>query len=323
MPLLSLLLALPQHSLADNLQTHVRFLASDELEGRNTPSPGLDKAAQYIADKFKEIGLEPGVGGNSYFQETTFENRTKTISGKVSNVIGVLRGSDPVLKETYIIVTGHYDHLGKREGEGDTIFNGANDDASGVSGVIETARALQKAKLKRSVIFMTFYGEEKGLVGSNYYCKNPVFPLKQTVVNLNLEQIGRTDDDEGPRVGAFNLTGFDFTDLPRYLEPAAKGAGIKLEKHPRLSDPYFNASDNAAFARAGVPSGTVSTAYSFPDYHQVGDHWDKLDYANMAKVVTAIIAATQAIANAPEPIKWVESEKTKRYIEAHKALIGG
>ncbi len=320
MTLLALVLAFPQTVSAESLQAHVKYLASDELEGRNTPSPGLDKAAAYIADQFKQIGLEPGVR-DSYFQEAEFK-RGETVA-KVSNVLGVLRGTDPVLRETYLIVTAHYDHLGKRAGDGDQIFNGANDDASGVSGVIETARTLAKSKPKRSVIFMTVYGEEKGLVGSRFYCKNPVFPLKQTIVNLNLEQIGRTDDDEGPRVGAFNLTGFDFTDLPSYLGPAAIAAGVKVVKHEQASDSYFGRSDNAAFSNAGVPSGTISTAYSFPDYHGVGDHWDKLDYANMAKVVSGVVGGVLAIANSIEPVKWNESPKTKRYVDAYKLLMGG
>ncbi|MEQ1933018.1 MAG: M28 family peptidase [Fimbriimonadaceae bacterium] len=324
MTFLALVLAFPQSVSAVNLEAHVKFLASDELEGRNTPSAGLDKAAAYIAEQFKAIGLEPGVK-DSYFQVTDFTNRRTSTTAKVSNVIGVLRGTDPVLRDTYIIVTGHYDHLGMStaEGEGDKIFNGANDDASGVAGVIESARALVKAKPKRSVIFMTVYGEEKGLVGSTYYCKNPVFPLKQTIANLNLEQIGRTDDNEGPRVDAFNLTGFDFTDLPRFLGPAATASGVKIEKHPSFSDAFFDRSDNRAFALAGIPSGTISTCYMFPDYHKVTDHWDKLHYANMVKVVNGIIGGVLAIANSTEPVKWIESEKTKRYLDAYKTLMGG
>jgi Zn-dependent M28 family amino/carboxypeptidase len=121
---------------------------------------------------------------------------------KVRNVIGVLRGSDPALKDTFIIVSAHYDHLGINTNlEGDQIFNGANDDGSGTVSVIELATSLStlKEKPKRSIVFMTFYGEERGLLGSTYYGKNPIFPLAKTVAAINLEHMGRTDDVEGKR----------------------------------------------------------------------------------------------------------------------------
>lgn len=303
------------------IRAHVKFLSSDSLGGRGTPSPGLDIAADYIAAQFEEMGLTPG-NGKSYFQETEFSRGE--MKAKVRNVLGVLPGTDPKLKDTYIIVSAHYDHLGTRsQGEGDLIYNGANDDASGVAGVIESARAIMNAKPKRSIVFMAFYGEERGLVGSTFYGRNPIFPLKQTIAQINLEQIGRTDDTEGPRVGAFNLTGFDYTDIANFLEPVAKKFGVKLERHPRNSDPYFMRSDNAALARVGIPSTTVSVAYEYPDYHQVGDHWDKLDYENTARVVNSIAAGLLSIANSSKAVTWNASNpKVARYIEAQKALGG-
>ena len=116
------------------------------------------------------------------------------------NVMGVIPGSDPVLKDTYVLVTAHYDHLGvKPPGEGDRIFNGANDDGSGTVSVIEIANALAtlKHRPKRTLVFMTFFGEEKGEMGSRYYSKHPVLPLEKTVADVNLEQLGRTDSSEG------------------------------------------------------------------------------------------------------------------------------
>lgn len=297
----------------NTLRKHVEFLASDKLEGRDTPSAGLDLAAAYIAGEFKAIGLKP-LSDGSYFQSTEYENRRKNLKAKVSNVIGVLPGTDPALKDRYVIVSAHYDHLGKREGEGDTIFNGANDDASGVAGVIETARVLAKRKLKRTVVFMCFYGEEKGLVGSRYYAQHPVFPVAQTVANINLEQIGRTDDSEGPRVGKYNLTGFDFTDLPKSLGPAAAKWSVSLEKHPTLNEPYFMASDNYSFAAVGIPCTTISVAYEFPDYHRVGDHADRLDYPNFAKIVRAIAEGVEAVSNGADDPKWnKDNPKAKRF----------
>ena len=317
------------------IQAHLRFLSSDLLEGRGTPSKGLDIAAEYIAAQFQLSGLktpkdalfqiDPSMqlptAVDGYFQTSEFENRRTKAKAPVRNVIGVISGTDPKLKGTYVLVTAHYDHLGSKEGEGDTIFNGANDDGSGTVAVIESARALALSKPKRTIVFMCFWGEEAGLQGSRHYVQNPVFPLKDTIVNINIEQIGRTDDSEGPRVSEFNLTGFDFTDLSVYMTKGAQPFGVKVTMHPKFSAPYFNASDNAAFANAGVPANTISTAYQFPDYHAVGDHWDKIDYENMAQITRSIGMGAILVANSGQPVQWNKSnDKTKRYVEAWKKL---
>lgn len=241
---------------------------------------------------------------------------------KLRNVVGLLRGSDDQLKDSYLLVTGHYDHLGTRDNH---IYYGADDDASGTSSVIEIANALSALpRPKRSIIFMALFGEELGDLGSHYYATHPVFPLAKTIVDLNLEQLGRTDDTEGQRVGAFNMTGFDYTDLPAIFARATALTGIKAEKHEKNSDSYFRRSDNAAFADAGVPSTTISVAYDFPDYHQPGDVWPKLDYDNMAKVDRTIALALLDIANSPDAPKWDESNpKTAPFVAARKATLGG
>lgn len=302
------------------LRSHIDFLASDLLEGRDTPSRGLDIAAQYIASSFMQIGLEPGFK-QSFFQEAEYTNRRTNETAKVRNVVGLLKGTDPKLATTYVVVSAHYDHLGMREMEGDGIYNGANDDASGVAGVIESARMLALQKPKRSILFVCYWGEEKGLLGSREFVKNSPVPLYDIVANINLEQIGRTDDSEGPRVAAANLTGFDYTTITGFLEPGAKGAGVKLEKHPRFSDGYFFSSDNASFALQGIPAVTVSTSYSFPDYHKVGDHADKLDYDNLAKIVDMAARGILAIAKSPKAPEWnKENAKTERYLKAWENL---
>lgn len=303
------------------LRAHVRFLSSDLLEGRDSPSRGLDLAAEYLAGEFEKIGVGPG-NGDSYFQEFDHTSR-RGGTGKVRNVIALLPGSDPSLKSQVVLVTAHYDHLGKREGEGDRLYNGANDNASGTAGVVEIARILKESKLKRSVAFILWWGEEQGLLGARAYAKTPVFPLKQTIAMINLEQIGRTDDSEGPRVAEFNVTGFDFSDMAEVLSAAAS-PGVKVTKHERNSDAYFFASDNAALASLGVPAHTVSTAYQFPDYHQPGDEWQKLDYTNMAKIVRALAKGVEAIANRTKPIEWNSTNpRAARYLEAWKKLQGG
>ena len=433
---------------ANDLKADVSFLASDALEGRGTPSKGLDIAAEYIASEFRRAGLEPA-GDDGYFQTANFSYGSRNMDGveltldvgsrkimvdrgsmaimepgavnlddvpmvvmtdasqdmgdkpvlvnsprtrswgnghpplvvlmvqtpggrtsgapvlqpvpslnppilvvwddavrealaagatdiqvsahipapvgqpvKLRNVIGVLRGSDPALKDTYLVLTAHYDHLGVRgSGEGDHIFNGANDDASGTSSVVEIAKALAPLaqRPRRSIVFMTLFGEELGDLGSRYYCQHPVFPLAKTVADINLEQLGRTDDTEGPRLPQFNLTGFDYTDIAAFLSKAGEETGIRVVKHEKNSDSFFGRSDNAAFALAGIPSTTLSVSYMFPDYHRPGDEWQKLDYDNMAKVDATVALGILDMANRAQAPQWnKENPKTAPYVQVRE-----
>lgn len=307
---------------ADSLKGHVAFLASDALEGRGSPSKGLNIAAEYIASNFRRAGLVGPVDGG-FFQKTEYTPRGAESPSTVQNVIGVLPGTDPKLKDTYVLVTAHYDHLGIRGNGEDTIYNGANDDGSGTASVVEIANALRGYRPKRTIVFMTFWGEERGLLGSTYYGKNPVFPIAKTVAMINIEQVGRTDDDEGPRVGAVSITGFDYSDLSKVFSAAGKQTGIKVEKHAVNSDRYFVASDNAAIALQGIPAHTVCTAFSYPDYHRASDTWDKLDYANMAKVDRMIALSAVMVADSAAEPKWDATlEKTKSFRTAYDRLHG-
>jgi hypothetical protein len=252
--------------------------------GRSRSSvPRVTLHSPALAEAFDAMPAGPVAG-----ELTMRIGKPRERTAKVRNVIGLLRGSDPALKETYVMLTAHYDHLGigPPNAAGDAIFNGANDDGSGTASVIEIASALAalNPRPKRSLVFMTFYGEEHGLVGSRYYVEHPVLPLEKTVADINLEQVGRTDDSEGPRVSAAAVTGFDYSDIGPLLRQAGAASGVDVVKHPTNSDAYFQASDNGAFAAAGIPAHTISVAYMFPDYHGVDDEWEKVDYANMAKV---------------------------------------
>lgn len=243
----------------------------------------------------------------------------------VRNVAGILRGSDPALKDEYVIVSAHYDHIGvgRADGRGDRINNGANDDASGTVGVIEMAAALDRleSRPKRSILFLTFFGEEKGLLGSRYYGRHPLVPLVRTVAHVNLEQIGRTDDSEGPSLGRAMMTGFDFSDVGPILARAGEAVGVEVAKHPRNSDAFFGRSDNQALADLGIPAHTLCTAFLFPDYHRPGDEWEKVDAANMAKVTRAIALGLLLIADADQPPRWnADNPKAARYLKAGEAL---
>ncbi len=353
---------------AESMKGHLSFLASDLLEGRNTPSKGLDLAAEYIAAQFRRAGLEPAgdPAAKSYFQSSewtvgevtdrfvtlvTDEGKQRLRATKdqlraygidvsalppasdpqaprpkvtLRNVIGLLPGSDPALRETYVLVSGHYDHIGVRpDGEGDRINNGANDDGSGTVSVLELAAALatMKPRPKRSLVFIAWFGEEKGLQGSRYYGRHPLFPLDKTVAMVNLEHMGRTDDSEGAQLSSATMTGFDFTDLGPIFQAAGEKTGIRVYKHEKNSDAFFPRSDNQALADAGVPAHTLCVAFIFPDYHAVGDHWEKVDYENMARVNRMIALALVTIANNPVAPKWNEAnKKTEKYVKAWKAL---
>jgi len=463
---------------ANDLKADVSFLASDALQGRGTPSPGLDIAAEYIAAQFRRAGLEPA-GDDGYFQTASYVNVTPVVDGmefsvetgggivkarkesmalqqaagaevnnrpvvkalgidaaalaaltpeqvrgnalaidfpeganpmtlsrqlpaliarlqpslvvlmrsggtptnmrpslreataalsvpvlviwdesvrtalgagktgpieatvsarippptivpvKLRNVAGVLRGADPALRDTYVLVTAHYDHLGAagqcRAAGDDHICNGANDDGSGTASVIEIANTLAAlpARPKRSIVFITFFGEELGLVGSRYYGAHPLFSLAKTVADLNLEQIGRTDVDGGSSVGLVNVTGYDFSTLTDFVRKAGDLTGLQVLKDAQRNVQYFAQSDNQALADAGVPAHTLSVGYMFPDYHRPGDEWPKLDYENMAKVGRTAALAIYRVADSLETPQWNKDlPNTERYIKARDALLG-
>jgi hypothetical protein len=305
---------------ADALKAHVSYLASDALEGRNSPSKGLDLAADYIAEKFRAIGLKP-MGDDGYFQTAEWTRSAVNPEGfaltlesggqrhdiafdqvsmdaapaRMRNVAGMIEGTDR--KEQVLIVSAHYDHLGLASSGDDRVFNGANDNASGVAGVIEVAAALARTKPRRSILFLTFFAEEKGLLGARHYTLHPLVPLEKTVANLNFEQLGRTDSSEGKNVDMVNMTGFDFSDIKFTMNLAASLTGVRLIKNEKGSDPFFVASDNLPFAEKCVVAHTLSVTYEFPDYHQVGDEWQKIDYDNMAKVVRMLATGAQLLAD--------------------------
>lgn len=299
------------HISADSLRGHLSFIASDLLEGRNTPSRGLDIAAEYIAAQFRRAGLEP-VGDHDYFQTAKLPN------GEARNVAGLLRGSDPALSQTYVILSAHYDHIGMRSSGEDRIYNGANDDGSGTVSVVEIASALAAApeRPKRSILFLTFYGEEPGLWGSSYYVDHPLEPLSKTIAEINLEQIGRTDATDGRHVNVAFVTGYDYSNVGSILDQAAQPAGVEMKP---IKGDYFSRSDNFAFARAGIPAHTLAVAADYSDYHKVSDEWQKIDYANMANVDRGIALGLLQLASDAPPPAWNEhSAAARRYADAAK-----
>jgi len=306
--------------LVDQRGATVLGTPSHRLEDPDDPDSGHpritltgDAAAGFYA------GLKPGQTDAAISAHVDAPVRKRAT---LRNVIGILRGSDPALRDTCVMLTAHYDHLGIRPGgSGDRIYNGANDDGSGTVSVIAAARALAllKHRPKRSIVFVTFFGEEEGLIGSEYYAQHPIWPLEKTVAQLNLEQVGRTDSTEGRQMANATLTGFDYSDLTSYVQRAGANTGIRIYKHAQNSDAYFAASDNISLAEEGVPAETLAVAFDFPDYHAVGDEWQKIDYDNMAKVDRAVTLAVYLMAASDQPVRWNDANpKTAPYVRAWK-----
>lgn len=310
------LLVVTGPSAGSNQRTRTRMIAAGEA--------GKDVPVLSIKDETLASRIDTAAAGPLPFTATVHAAAPAIQDVRLRNVIGVLRGSDPVLRDSYELVTAHYDHLGmKPAGDGDRVFNGANDDGSGTVSVIEIASALASMAHapRRSVVFMAFFGEESGLLGSRFYGSHPAVPLARTVADVNLEQIGRTDSSLGAHVGMVNFTGFDFSEVTSVFKQAGELTGIRVEKDEQSSDPFFSRSDNQALADMGVPAHTISVAYEFPDYHQVGDEWQKIDYENMAKVDRMIALGLIMIGNSAIPPRWNDSDpKTAPYLEAWKKL---
>lgn len=252
----------------------------------------------------------------------------------LKNVVGILRGSDPALKDTCVLLTAHYDHLGTIETAGrlavnrssnpsDRIYNGANDDGSGTVSVIEIAKALAKLNPhpKRSLLFMTFFGEERGELGSQYYARHPIFPLAKTVADLNLEQVGRTDSTTGRQLNDASMTGFDYSDVPKFFEEAGAQTGIKVYMDKEASDAYFTRSDNASLAEEGVPAHSLTVAFDYPDYHGLADRWQKVDYENMARVDRMVALGLLNIANSTRAPQWnAQNPRAAQFRDAQQRL---
>ena len=250
----------------------------------------------------------------------------------VKNVIGILRGSDPQLKNTCVLLTAHYDHIGTLDTAkglsspaakptSDRIYNGANDDGSGTVSVIEIARALARLRPhpKRSLVFMAFFGEERGELGSQFYGQHPVFPIDKTVADVNLEQVGRTDSTTGKQINTASLTGYDYSTVTKFLEEAGRQTGVKIYKDAAASDAYFTRSDNEALASQGVPAHSLTVAFDYPDYHGLGDEWNKVDYDNMARVDRMIALGLLHIANALKAPEWnAANPKTQPFRDAQR-----
>jgi len=304
--------------------------------GASNPPPGLpvlvdpeEESRQYgdvprviLTDPEASSALEEAGTGNTAITMSIELPGSTVTAANVSNVIGLLRGSDPALRDQYVLVTAHYDHLGRNDSG--TIYPGANDDGSGTVSVIEIARALAALPVrpKRSLVFMTFFGEEEGDLGSRYYACHPRFPLAATVADLNLEQLGRTDSTAGAQVSNATLTGFRYSNISGTLREAGRFTGVNVYEAAN-DESYFDRSDNQTFAEHGIPAHTIVVAFVYPDYHAPGDTWQKVDYGNMAKVDRMIALGALMLADSAQPPQWNRSNSSvSQYVNVRQAGCG-
>ena len=277
---------------SSEVESAVTFLASDERQGRNTGSPGIVAAANYIADQFKSFGVNP------YFE--TYRDNFDVNGTEAFNVVGYIEGSDPTLKDEVIILGAHYDHIGlSKTVEGDSIANGANDNAAGTSTVLAMAKYFgAKKNNKRSMIFALFSAEEMGLKGSKHLSEVLKANNLDLYTMVNFEMIGVPM--KGEDLKAY-LTGFEMSNMAdkmneyigsnviRFL-PTAKKYGL------------FRRSDNYPFFNQfKVPCQTIST-FDFTNYdyyHHVDDESELMDYDHMAQLINTVIPAIEKMTNTP------------------------
>lgn len=344
-------------ALETNLRKHVTYLASDKLEGRRTGETGATYAAGYIANQFAKLKLKPGAkaanGKPNYMQPFSYSpvrdphsapadpTKVATPNSKTGyNIIGILDGNDKVLRNEAIVIGAHYDHLG-RGGQGSLstnstdIHHGADDNASGTAAIIELARAFAKEKKnKRTIIFIAFSGEEDGLFGSKYYVSNPVFPLDKTVAMINLDMVGRLNDNKltvggigtasewKSIVNAKNMQGNvallanvahspikNVTFTPK-TSGKAEAAVIYPNFQLQLNEDGFGPSDHSSFYGKQIPVLFFFTGTHL-DYHKPTDTADKINYSGLQLIVSYVTAIAKAVdENATRPTYTVAKSAT-------------
>lgn len=296
---------------ADELKTHLYIVAGDEMEGRNTGEPGQKKAGKYLISQYEKMGISYPKEGKGWYQKVPSEFMVRAFSPKLGdseNIWAFIEGSEK--PEEIVVISAHYDHVGMKNGE---VYNGADDDGSGTVALLEIAKAFQQAKKdghgpKRSILFLHVTGEEHGLHGSRFYSENPLFPLKNTVADLNIDMIGRRDDKHKDNGNYVYLIGSDrlSTDLHAISEKANKDyTKLELDYHYNdRNDPeriYFR-SDHYNFAKKGIPSLFYYNG-SHADYHKSTDTPDKIEYDLLQKRAQLVFVTAWELANRPERIK--------------------
>src|SRR5207302_6654660 len=257
-----------------------------------------------LASQLREIGIEPARDEGGYIQNVSGEVnffREGKKQWNTRNVIGKLEGRDDKLQEQVILLSAHMDHVGiGKPVNGDNIYNGADDDASGCVAVLELARFLAHGKRpKRTVIFVFFGSEETGGQGNEFFLAHPPVPLDKIIANLEFEMIGRADPAVKP--DELWLTGFERSNLGPEL--ARQGAKLVADPHP--AQRFFERSDNYALARRGVVAQTVSSYGLHKDYHRPSDDIAHIEFKHLEQATESMMLPVQWLANSSFKPQWL------------------
>jgi aminopeptidase YwaD len=288
-----------ENGLPERLENHVSFLAADSLEGRSLGSRGRVLAKNYIAEAFAEFGLKPMV--DDFFHSFEVRSQRPVMNFVGSNVVGVLEGSDPLLKDEYIVIGAHYDHLGYKIKDGErVVYSGADDNASGVAVMLEIARYFSenRHKLKRSIIFIGFDAEESGLIGSREFVRaDKPIENKQIKLMFSLDMLGMYNTNNGLSLkGIAGINeGKDIANL------TANRQGVNLKN---TSAKFEYKTDTYYFGDSRIPSVHAFTGLKSP-YHKPEDTADLLEYDGMAMVTTYLIDLLAGISD----IEKIEPER--------------
>lgn len=290
---------------ADELKTHLYIVASDEMEGRETGSVGQKKAGQYLIDQYTKNGISFPKPATSFYQKVpaSFLNARRNQNLPDSeNIWAFIEGTEK--PEEVIVISAHYDHVGVEKGE---IFNGADDDGSGTVALLEIAQAFQTAKKsghgpKRSILFLHVTGEEHGLLGSRYYSENPLFPLANTVADINIDMIGRRDKNHANSSNYVYVIGADrLSSELDAITAQANSTYTKMELDYTFNDPkdpnhFYERSDHYNFAKFGIPSVFFFNGVH-ADYHKSTDTVEKIEYDALAKRAQLAFVTAWELAN--------------------------
>jgi Zn-dependent M28 family amino/carboxypeptidase len=290
---------------SENLKTHLTIVASDEIGGRETGSTGQKKAGNYLIDQYKSNKISFPKGASDYYQKIPAAYLNANYNQKLpdsENIWVYIEGSEK--PNEVIVISAHYDHIGVENGE---IYNGADDNGSGTVALLEIAQAFNIAKNeghgpKRSILILHVTGEEHGLHGSRFYTENPLFPLANTITNINIDMIGRRDDFHKDSNNYVYLIGSDYlsTDLYNICEDANnKYINLSLDyKYNSKADPnrFYYRSDHYNFAKNGIPSVFLFNGVH-ADYHKATDEVNKIEFDALAKRTQLAFAIAWELAN--------------------------
>jgi peptidase M28-like protein len=292
-----------------DVMRRISIIADDSMMGRGTPSRGLELTAAYVAAEFERAGLRPAGDSGGYIQRFSFTERAVDTTGsavrlttRAPNVVGILEGTDPALRQEYVAYSAHIDHIGITPGLADSINNGADDNASGVAGLLELVEAftLTGARPRRSLIFLAPSAEEGGLQGSAHFTEHPTVPLGSIVANINMDLIGRNWPDSVIAVGT------EQSDLGETLARVVQ-QHAELRMTP-IADRWpeeriFYRSDHYNFARRGVPI-LFFTSGTHPDYHRPSDQPDRINGEKESRLLQLLFYLGTDIANRDLRPQW-------------------